>query len=60
MNGAEMLIVIFVFGVAMSFLVAKGIWEAKEYHQKEIERERLNASGNGPSKGIKSEPAISR
>ncbi len=44
MSITETMIIIFVFGLAMSFLVAKGIWEARDFKKKVLEGAMARAS----------------
>ena len=57
MSTAETLIVIFVFGLGISFLVAKGIWEARDFNQRERDRENLKRTPR--RKGLREEAAFS-
>ncbi len=57
MNNVETLITIFVFGLGMSFLVAKGIWEARDFHQREMERANRKRAASG--KGLRDGAAVS-
>ncbi len=59
MSAAETLIVIFVFGVGMSFLLLKGIWQAKDFHHREVDQEKLTVTSTSPGKGLLSESSVS-
>jgi len=40
MKNADILIVIFVFGLGISFVVARGLWEARDYRLAKIKEAR--------------------